>query len=133
MATSYWTSTYYEFLTDEQAELFRLLDRAIRDLGRSSSQADDYIAYKKEPEMKGAFVRISQGKKPSLNVHLALITFEEIDDPHNLCEKDYKFGRSWSRTSLVVNCTPESDIKYIMDLVHQAFQTAMVHDRKRAP
>ena len=132
MAASFWTSTYNEFLTDEQAELFYVLDQAIRDLGRPSSQADDYIAYKKEPEMKGAFVRISQGKKPSLNVHLALITCEDIDDPHNLCEKDYKFRNRWSRASLIMKCTPESDIKYIMDLVHQAFQTAMVHDRRRA-
>ena len=61
MATSYWTSTYYEFLTDKQAELFCLLDQAIRNLGQLSSQADDYIAYKKTG-MKGAFVRISQGK-----------------------------------------------------------------------
>ena len=130
MATSYWTSTYYEFLTDKQAELFCLLDQAIRNLGQSSSQADDYIAYKKTG-MKGAFVRISQGKKPNLNVHLALITFEEIDDPHNLCEKDYKFGKSWTRTSLVVNCTPESDIKYIMNLVDQAFNKALAHNPTR--
>ena len=83
--------------------------------------------------MKGAFVRVSRGKRPSLNVHLALITFEEIDDPHNLCEKDYKFRSTWSRANLVMKCTPESDLEHVMDLVRQAFQKAIVHDQRSTP
>ena len=129
----HWTSTCYD-LTDEQAELFRLLDERIRELGQVTSKAKQYIAYKREHFMKGAFVRISKADKRSLNVHLPIVSRNDINDPLNLCTSDNIMSHSWSRAQvggLAVKCTPESDIDYIMDLVRQTYRKALVYDEKR--
>ena len=123
-----WTPTNYPLLNVEQAQLFRLLDEHIRVLGKPSSRSESYIAYKKEPEMKGGFVRISPAKKPGLNIHLALISHTQIVDPKHLCEGEDRMR--WSRASSLVKCMPEPDIDYIMDLIRQAYDYALINDRE---
>ena len=130
-SASQWTSTNYPLLNDEQAKLFRLLDDRIRVLGKPSSRADGYITYKKDPEMKGGFVRISVGKRPNLNVHLALIKHSRIYDPHSLACYDHSESLRWSRGSLLVKCTSESSIDHIMDLIRQAYDYALINDRSQ--
>lgn len=126
-----WTSTNYPLLNDEQAKLFRSLDERIRLLGQPSSRADGYITYKKKSEMKGGFVRIKPTKKPDLDVHLALINHKQILDPENLCKDDYSYRIKWSRAGSLVKCTPESNIDYIMDLIRQAYEYALINDQSQ--
>ncbi len=130
--TDYWTSTNYSHLTEKQARLFKSLHPHLVKLGRPTSCSLDYIAYKKEPEMRGAFVRIiSSNRSPFLTIRLALLTENQIHDPRKLCQSDPNNLGYWTRAGLILRYTSQSDTEYILSLIRQAYNYALATDQKK--
>lgn len=129
MATGYWTPTNYD-LNSTTERLFMLLHDRITEINsqiKHTSNAPDYITYS-HPDMKGGFVRIT-ARKNGLNIKLAIIRINEIDDPKNLCEDNLIYRQKWSRAGTEVKFNPGDDFDYVTSLMEQAFEACLRNDK----
>ena len=78
--------------------------------------------------MKGGFVRVT-ARKSGLNIKLAIIRINQINDPKNLCKGDLIYRQKWSRAGTEVKFNPGDDFDYVMSLMEQAFETCLRKDK----
>ena len=129
MATGYWTPTNYD-LTSTTEPLFILLHDRITEINSQieyTSKAKTHITYG-HPDMKGGFVRVT-ARKSGLNIKLAIIRINQINDPKNLCKGDLIYRQKWSRAGTEVKFNPGDDFDYVMSLMEQAFETCLRKDK----
>lgn len=111
-----YTLSDYEYLTDNNIELFEALDKRILNISSDVKKEYTklYIAYKSETN----FVDIvPQKSKFRLSVNMK---FDEINDPKGICKDVSDKGR-WGNGDVEIFYTSIDQVDDIMDIVYQSY------------